>query len=260
MAPCNFNKVRRSLLTLLVLGGVAVASLATGGCTIYHPQAVDIPLINHSGDTRIDASASMSFWLLPDAVNLNFTGSHGFNDWLAGQFHVNYGGDNMYSQLAPGAYLRLGEHSVLEGYVGLGFGGTWRGTDSQDRHNEGEQGSQYGYELRGHYLLPFAQANIGWHSLTAAHIDIGFGMKVGAYNPDISYIDLDINGDPVAGSEERYTSPNLLLEPQMMLRLGSENVKFNIKIGMAMLSDVNQDSGRFLYDIATGSMGITIAF
>ena len=59
-------------------------SLMVTSCTVYHPQAVDIPLINHSGDTRIDASVGASMWATLDAINLNATASHGFNDWLTG--------------------------------------------------------------------------------------------------------------------------------------------------------------------------------
>jgi hypothetical protein len=29
------------------------------GCAVYHPQTADIPLIDHKGDLRIDAGASL---------------------------------------------------------------------------------------------------------------------------------------------------------------------------------------------------------
>ena len=96
-------------------------------CSIYHPQAVDMPLINHAGDVRVDANLSMSAWLVPDATNLNLTGSVGITDALAGQLHVNYGGDNAYVQAAPGIYFPVGENFVVETYAGFGYGGAFGG-------------------------------------------------------------------------------------------------------------------------------------
>lgn len=242
-----------------VAAALMALTLTFGGCTVYHPQAVDIPLINHSGDARIDASAGLSFWLLPDAVTLNLTGTYGFNNWLAGQAHVNYGGDNMYAQLAPGAYLRLGEHSVLEGYAGMGYGSTWRDNITESSTAEEGESTSGTYSLKGSYMLPFVQANLGWHDLTGANFDIGFGLKAGGYLPDITYTRLDKEGNEVADSREHYESPNFLLEPQMMLRLGSQKVKFNVKLGFTVLSDVSGDPGHFMYDWFTASAGITIA-
>jgi hypothetical protein len=102
---------------------VAVFAMMVTGCSIYHPQSVDIPMINHAGDTRVDANVALSTWVLPDVLTAGATVSYGFNDWLAGQAHLNFGGDNVYGQVAPGAYLPLGEHGLLEGYVGMGMGG-----------------------------------------------------------------------------------------------------------------------------------------
>ena len=75
--------------------------LTLTGCSIYHPQAVDIPLINHEGDTRVDASVALSYWIIPSTFTMNTTVSHGFNGWLAGQVHANFGGNNYYLQAAP---------------------------------------------------------------------------------------------------------------------------------------------------------------
>ena len=73
------------------------------------------------------------------------------------------------------------------------------------------------------------------------------------------YSDIDKEGNTMEGSI-LYTTPNLLVEPQLMMRIGSENVKFSVKFGMAMLSDVSSESGKFMYDFFTGALGVTIAF
>lgn len=238
---------------------VATLTFLITSCSIYHPQAADIPLINHSGDTRVDASLGVSYWILPSTFTLNATVSHGFSDWLAGQVHGNFGGDNFYLQGAPGVYRPLGAHSVLEGYAGVGFGGAWR----NDVESSSESSSNNNYSYKGTYLLPFGQVNIGWHDLSPLHIDLAIGLKAGAYMPNFNYHELDNNGDIIATSNYDYTTTNLLFEPQVMLRLGGEHIKFNIKVGYAWLSDIygdNSHSKNLYSDLVTASAGLTFFF
>ena len=235
----------------------AALSLTMASCTVYHPQAVDIPLINHAGDTRIDASVSMSMWVIPDAFNVNATVSHGFNDWFTGQAHINYGGDNYYAQVAPGYYLPLGTNSVLEVYAGYGFGGVDR-TDDDDAKNYDDGTSRKSSDFSGRYHLPFVQANIGWHDLLSSRFDIGFGLKAGAFMPDYEYHAYDANGDEILSRREVYNTANFLVEPQMMLRFGGEKMRVSVKLGMAVLSDwMNDDASGMIYDFLTGSVGLT---
>ena len=147
-------------------------ALTIGGCSIYHPQTVDIPLINHAGDTRVDAAVGISTWLLPDVVTFGGTVSYGITDWLAAQAHANYGFENAYGQLALGAYRRLGSHGVVEGYLGFGLGVF---ADQADVASSDTTGNGT-YAYSGHFTLPFGQLNIGWHDLGRAHIDLAFGL------------------------------------------------------------------------------------
>lgn len=238
---------------LSFLSAAALSAVMLTGCSIYHPQAVDIPLINHAGDTRVDASVAMSAWLMPDVVTVNTTVSHGFNDWLAGQVHLNYGVENFYSQLAPGAYLPLGEHGLLEGYAGIGYGGAWR-NDTNSK-----------YDYYGHFSVPFGQVNIGWHDLTGAHIDLALGLKAGAYLPDFHYNEYDASGTMVPEECYVYTTPSFLFEPQLVFRIGSENVKFCLRGNVTWLSDLegNVTSGNsrhFTADFFTLSAGLNFSF
>lgn len=239
---------------------IALALLATG-CSIYHPQAVDIPLINHAGDTRVDAALGVSTWVLPDVVTAGATVSHGFNDWLAGQVHVNYGGDNVYAQLAPGAYLPLGEHGLLEGYVGTGMGGAWRKRfDATAQSDTGT--SHHNYDYSGRYSVPFGQVNIGWHDLTGAHIDLALGLKAGAYLPSFTYRSYENAEATTPSTVERYTTPSALLEPQLVFRIGGESTKFCLRLSYAWLSDMYEGGGgnHFTADLFTLSAGVNFSF
>ncbi len=234
-----------------LFAATAVAAVLATGCSVYHPQAVDIPLINHRGDTRLDASLSLSTLVLPDAVCANVTASHGFNDWLTGQVHFNFGGDNYYAQAAPGAYFPLGEKSVFETYFGVGYGGA-------SRDNATGSDSVAHYDFHGHYTLPFVQGNIGWHDLTGINIDLALGVKVGAFLPDYSYTHYNAAGDVT--SNEVYNQPTFLFEPQAMLRFGSENLKLSLRVGMVYLDDVSESSRYMVHDLLTFSAGLAFTF
>lgn len=238
---------------------LCAGALLLASCSIYHPQIVDIPLINHQGDTRVDIAAGMSWWILPECVSFGATASHGFTDWLAGQAHVAYGGDNFYLQAAPGVYKPLGEKSVAELYAGIGYGGAWN--DKAESTSDSPSSNDFFYS--GTFLVPFVQGNIGWHDLSFAHIDLALGIKMGAYMPNFDYHELDANGDRVAGSGYTYSTTNFLFEPQAMLRFGGEHLKFNVRLGYVWLSDVydSQSSSRnFYYDLFTTSAGLTFYF
>ena len=238
----------------------STAVLLATGCSIYHPQAVDIPLINHAGDSRVDVAVAASTWLLPDVVTVNATMSYGVTDWLASQVHFNYGGENYYAQVAPGAYLPLGEHGLLEGYAGVGIGSAWR---QRQERNAGDSVGSASYEYNGHFTVPFGQVNIGWHDLTGANIDLAIGFKVGAYQPRFSYRRYDADDNLIPEQCVNYTTPNLLLEPQLVFRIGGESVKFCLRGSFAWLSDLNSDeseSTHFTADLFTLSAGVNFSF
>ncbi|MBP5677558.1 MAG: hypothetical protein J6W88_03570 [Bacteroidales bacterium] len=230
---------------------VLVLLLATS-CSIYHPQAVDMPLINHQGDLRVDASASTSLFIfLPDAININATASYGINDWLSGQVHANYGGDNWYMQAAPGGYLSLGGKAVAEAYLGIGYGGS-----NHDDHIKDSVSSYYSY--KGQYLLPFAQVNIGWRNL--GPFDIVFGLKSGLFAPDFKYYHYDDNSTGEPDKYIRYSTPNFLLEPQLQFGIGADKFKVTFRLGYTFMNDLNASSTNLYHDLFTLSAGFTLSF
>lgn len=246
----------------MLFAAVAVASVMAASCSIYHPQAVDMPLINHKGDLRIDANASASVWLiLPDAVNINATASYGFNDWLSGQVHANYGGENWYLQAAPGAYLSLGGKAVAEAYLGVGYGGSdYEGTSSsgEGSSSSSSSSSSTSHAYKGHYLLPFGQFNIGWRNLGA--VDIVFGLKTGAFMPDFEYHTFRADGTENPDNYVHYTTHNFLLEPQLQFGVGVDKVKFTMRLGYTFMSDLNDASEKMYHDFFTLGAGVTLCF
>lgn len=240
---------------------VAIATLLITSCSIYHPQSVDIPLINHRGDTRIDASMGASVWLiLPDVVTFNTTASYGFNDWLCGQVHANYGGENFYLQAAPGAYLPLGGKAVAEAYIGYGYGGAWQDNrqSSSSESSESSESSNGGHTYNGNFTLPFVQLNIGWHNLGPMHI--AFGLKSGVFQPDFEYHSYSSDGTENPSGYEHYMTPNALVEPQLQVGIGSDLAKFTVRMGYSWLSDLESGSSKMHHDFFSLSAGLTFSF
>ena len=244
-----------ALLALLPL-------LASCVSPIYHAQSVDVPLINHKGDVRVSADMSLSAWLLPDAMNVNATGTVGITDWLAGQVHANYGGDNAYVHAAPGVYFPLGDHFVVEGYAGFGYGAMWR-NGNNDKDKEEGSGSKNSRAYSGRFMLPFGQVNVGWHDIGPVHFGIAFGMKVGGYMPDFKLNEISTSGNTTTYRSYTYRTTNLLLEPQMQVTLGGENVKWVTRVGFSWMSDLadgKSQSDVFINDWFTVGTGIQLSF
>ena len=235
-------------------------TLLAVGCSVYHPQAVDIPLLEEAGETRAEVSIAASSSVVPDVVTFNATVSHAFNDWLAGQAHINGGSGVYYAQLAPGAYLPLGEKGILEGYAGIGFGGSSEHTGTVTP----EEADAYSYAFHGNYSVPFVQANIGLRHLWI--VELAFGMKVGAYLPNYSYTEFDSNGEVRPDASVLYRTSSLLLEPQFQLRIGGEHVKFTTRLGFCWLSDMDRNgyladgSSNLVHDVVTFSTGLSFTF
>lgn len=241
---------------------IAIAiTLTAASCTVYRPQIVDIPLIEEKGETRIDAAAGFSFWLLPDAISFGATATHGFTDLVSGQVHANYSGNgNYYLQAAPGIHTRVGSSATFEAFAGIGYGASgYESTPSSSSETSSENSSQSHYAYDGTYLLPYAQLNFGWRHLGPC--EIAFGLKAGAFIPDYTYQHFDENGDIQPDRTVNYKTTNALLEPQLQFRVGSDRVKYTLRISFAWLDDVMSSNGtNFTYDFFTISNGLTFTF
>ena len=203
--------MRTKVLTLGFL-----ISLLMSGCIVYHPQAVDIPLISKKNDLRVDAGIS----ILPSA---QATVSYGLTQKIAIQGFGSYGtDDSYYFQGAAGLYKNKGNNKVLEVYSGLGVG-------YGDAYRDSNPG-----DLMGNYQLYFAQLNYGKISSETSNLEMGFGIKTGYLHSDLS----DQNyyyKYPQNASFDTYHDESILLEPAGFIRLGSGKLKFSVKLGTTLI-------------------------
>ncbi len=233
-----------------------VALLLATGCSIYHPRVVDIPLIDHKGDTRMDVNMG---WTASMDPTLGLTVSRGFTDWLSGQAHLSVGFNNAYLQLAPGAYTRVGEKMVLEGYAGVGMASY--NMERTDMDGEVDTSYHYYFTYTGSFVMPFVQGNIGWKGLANGHIDLAFSMKAGLYYPTFDYHEFLPDDTPILAHEFHYGNTNVVLEPQFQFRVGNEKVKYCFRVGVCWLSDIMQHPNDYLMsDFLTISNGVTFSF
>ncbi len=90
------------MISKKIIFGFLIALMMTS-CIVYHPQTIDIPLIDKKSDLRIDAGIS----LVPSAHG---TVSYGLTDKIAVQTFGSIGSDDRYYfQGAVGYFKDLGK-------------------------------------------------------------------------------------------------------------------------------------------------------
>lgn len=236
-------KTRKFPLIMILAG-----SLLASSCIMYKPQSVDVPLINHQGDCRIDGAVSISPIVIISEPDINVTGSYGVTEWGAVQLHANYNGDKgIYGQAAVGYYHPI-DKAVLEVYAGCGYGSN-EFDYSSDKKN-----------LKGNHKQFFVQPNFGWVDLANGHIDLGIGLKCGYFMPDFTESELDENSDMWIETS-RYTKKSPLFEPQFFFRAGGKHLKFTLRFGYCEFFDDEMFNGSdAIYAPFTVSAGLNYRF
>ena len=227
------KKISKLLFALTVL-------LTTAGCSIYHPQLANVPLIEHKGDTRV--AASLHFLSGP---GLSTTISTGLTDHLAAQVHASFDGpDVFYTHMAVGLYLPH-EKGVFETYLGLGRG-------NGDVYIDADPAS-----ARGPYMCHFLQFNYGWKLSEKSTIGVSF--KGGALWPRVRW-----SGSAYDAATDSWISvsgvddnAHALLEPQIFYRVGNERLKFQVQLGYSYVS-FPRDIRALRYSPLCMSTGVSI--
>lgn len=194
------KKQLRFLLMLLACG-------LMGGCGIYYPQLVDIPMLEKQGDLRVDLAAN------PTTLGTHTSVAYGVTDHLGVQGNLNLSLAGAAGQGALGWYTHWGKQ-VLEAYVGTGMGYTTR------------RGLK-GWHQWGNFNSIFIQGDYGWNNLAKNHIDIAFGIKYGF----LTGVKMSQNYDSEIALR---TESVRLLEPTINLRFGWEHLKLCLRGGYSM--------------------------
>lgn len=210
-------------------------------CVVYHPQTIDIPLINKKKDLRIDAGVS----LVPSA---HATISYGLSNKIAVQTFGSIGPDDRYYfQGAVGYFRDLGNRKVMELYTGFGYG---YGSAYKDS-NPGD--------LYGDYQLYFTQFNFGKIDCKFANMDYGFGIKTGYLHSNLIdrnfYAYYSENG-PFA----TFNYNSFIIEPTAFVRLGGERLKFSLKLGSCWLYKFTNTDKFLPYSFINFGLGLNYRF
>ena len=213
---------------------------------MYHPHNVDIPLLHEQGDLRIDASASLTMPLL-DGSGLNASVSYAPVNHLGLMVSGSITDPkNIYGHAAVGSFLPFGK-SVLEFYLGAAMGHSYY-TANKDAQ----------YYVGGNYNILFGQLNYGWNNLVDDLFDIGIGLRGGMLNPGWQYVKTNDDGtQTVAGT---LTSTMPLLEPQLVLRIGSDHLKFSVNFAYSLIAGWPTDNNYFNYSRLSGGLGLNYHF
>ena len=191
------------------------------GCGVYHPQTIDIPLINKKNDRRVEAGISV----IP---SVHAAVSYGLTNKVAIQTFGSIGTEHSYYfQIAPGLYKKIENQKVIELYSGFGYG--YANTQKNLLAND-IWGYHYEEKLFGNYQLYFVQFNWGKKGNQSGDMDWGFGIKTGLFHSNLTdqnYYEIYSETGPYPFHKEN----SILLEPICFFRTGNKNVKFSYKFG-----------------------------
>jgi len=196
-------------------------SFSIGGCTVYLPQPVQIPLFENKKEFQ--AGAAVSF--IPA-----LSSSIGYSpiQHIGLQAYGLIAPDKIrYFQAAGGCYWNSRSGYTMELYGGLGIG---QGLMVNNTDNS---------SLQGNYSTYFLQFNFGQTSFSSKNIDYGFAIKTGICKASITdkgYYESNIM-DPVT-----YHNNYFLLEPAAFLRIGNKKIKAGIQLNGATF--INTRSGQ----------------
>lgn len=214
------------------------------GCAVYHPQSTDIPLIDHKGELRIDAGAS----IIP---SIYFTVSYGLTNKISFMTYASAGvEERYYFQFSPGFYKTLQSKKVIELYGGYGFGHA--NTVKDPFANIPERVEQ---SLAGTYQLYFAQLNWGKKISSPKEFDWAIGLKTGLFHSiltDRNYYRIYPESEPFS----TYKENSILIEPVFVFRIGNEKVKFTNKVSLTKIFKLNNPENTIPIPIVNFGLGI----
>lgn len=229
---------------VLIVSLLILASLSS--CVMYRPHNVAIPLLEEQGDMRLDASLTATTPLIASPT-LDLSFAYAPLPLLGIQAAASVADFNNWQlQVAAGTYNPIGR-SVLECYIGYARGSSFDSVSSSNHRRE----------VSGYYNLFYSQINYGWNNLFNHHLDWGISLKGGLLSPHWERVLFNADG---ATLEDIHDSPHLLLEPQLMLRLGSESVKFTLSVSRAFISQWPENDNYLNYNRMGFGAGVSFKF
>ncbi len=216
---------------------LAFLILLVGGCTVYMPQPVPIPLMTAKNQVQLSGGVT----IIP---GLTAAAAYSPVSHLAIQVYGFKAPDEInYYQAAAGYYWENSSDLNLELYggIGNGQGKVIRTSDPSS--------------LKGTHMVYFAQFNLGQTNQGNKHIDYGAGLKTGLFDATITdngYFESS-GPDPVL-SHNKY----ILLEPAAFIRLGSERLKAGFQMNGTSFISIRSKQKQIPYYTVT--LGISLNY
>lgn len=232
MKQCN--------LILLVIGALTLNIMAAG-CTppVYVAPAVHAPIFTNAGQVRVaghvgsngvDGQVAAS---VADGVAVLASGSFD----KAGEDLESH----EYGEIGAGWYGPVSHWGVLGIFGGLGFGRS-SGDNTED---EGEFADQI-LQARGTYQRPFVQLQLG---AASKYAEFAYVMRF-AY---MMYRYEEINGESASARSDA-----LFIEPGIVGRIGSENIKLEAQFAWIHRPSDTEQVGYLSYDDFHVSLGLHV--
>lgn len=203
----------------------------------YMPTQEDISLISHKNDLRIGVAINMTDNM---ALSSTSTVTYGLTDDLAIQcygitsrlFDIETGNYFHGASGALGKYKQLTNKSVIELFVGTGFGGS---------HFFYEIVEEKEVDIEAVYMQYFLKFNYGKIGTGKCHFERGLSLKC-------EFSDFRVADHYVSLRSKYYKKRHIALEPSLYSALGGEKFKVGAMLSSVIPLEIASDSGDFEYD------------
>lgn len=222
---------------------VAVLLSSCGVSASYIPQQPPVPLIDHRGEMQLSATFN-------EVGMSNATLSVGLTNWLAAQVHVSGQIINVTpgaGSAAVGVYRHFGP-LVAEAYYGWELGTATNRTPLFTI-------AEFTRHINGSYAMPYLQLNCGLRDVTPLHIDCGVALRGAIMRPSFKITTDDYFEGGNNSDTRYYNTITKILEPQLFLRFGGENIKWHMQAGWCFPYSSTVDANDF--DRFNMTVGVT---
>lgn len=200
-------------MKVIILSCFAALMVFSSCSPTYYPPKINAPLLREEGQTKINAAMNLNSINIQasTAITENFAIAVSANGYLLGAAEITTSNGSIIDEPAngfqfdimPGYYVPFGEEGVVEIYAGYGAG----------MSNSGEVSG-----LLHRFIL---QPSIG---RSGEKFEFAFACRFShVMIPEVASL-----SDPKVGFSDTF------LEPGLILRLGSEKVKFTSQIGLSL--------------------------
>lgn len=235
--------LRRLYILLFAVSGL----LSVTGCAVYSSQLADVAVLEEKGDAQVSANFGAFSGL---GASATYAATDHFAVQASGAFVPNEPYDQNDLRVSAGYYNAFENHTMLALYAGYDLGTNFYKADRELTN---------GYKrIRYHYNYDMPMLQLDYGIRPAKWFECGIRLTGGYMWATLEKHTIEENSEGIPGPESitHENTRGMLLEPALVLRLGCNNLKFDIKGSLTLYPNENN----FYYNEMNVGIGISYRF